>query len=88
MDDEESEERSVHVSSDLKELLDLVIAALPADGNKEVMLYHEGDGRWRAEAVNSSAMVWLGETIGDYTAYGKSPEEVLQTLLDKVKDNA
>ena len=49
--------------------------------NDEVMLYHEG-GEWRAEAVNPSWAVSLGEVPGAYQSkWQDDPETALADLL-------
>ena len=66
----------------MKELLSQIIERLDrAQLNNEVMLYHE-EGEWRAEAVNPSWAVSLGEVPGAYQSKRHdNPEAALADLL-------
>ncbi len=65
-----------------EDLLRMVVNRLSRLGlNDDVMLYHM-DGEWRAEAVNESRAVMLGEASGLYqTDWCASPAEALNKLL-------
>jgi hypothetical protein len=49
--------------------------------NSEFALFYLGSGRWRAEAVNPSASVMLGEIDGLYRGEGPTAEDAVSDLI-------
>ena len=68
----------------LEALLDKAIALLANESNQELMLYFFGDCEWRAEAVNESEAVCLGEIEGKYRASGATAAEAVENLIAKI----
>jgi hypothetical protein len=65
----------------LRALIDAAIDK--KQGNKEFALFSDGDG-WDAHIGNPSRHVSLGESCGEMTGCGATPEEAVRDLLEKL----
>lgn len=54
-------------------------------GNKELALFYDGEGTWSAAIGNECPMVGLGESCGEHSADGDTPEEALANLEKVLK---
>jgi hypothetical protein len=72
--------------SEVDDLIEAILAAIPEGRNQELMIYHlDYDGLWSAEACNPVVHVCLGESTGEYTGHGKTMIKALQALLADIK---
>lgn len=57
------------------------------EGDKEFALFRYDDGTWSAEIGNPDHHVCLGETTGEYSSEGSTPEIAIEKLIDIIKND-